>query len=772
MPRRTRRFATTFLNSDLSNTIMRSSHSYRFAAAGLLAAAAFSGAASSAHAQTPGCNALELTRSPSYVRVGHNNALIPNRFTVEAWVQLAANFPNRGTILRKESAIAGRESWLLRIEGRRLNFSIRGSSGFVATISPSTARIPTGVPVHVAASWDGATTRLYIDGRRVASRSARVGTPIRTAGDLRIGQGNLQSVEQFLGRLDEVRIWNTVRTDAEISSFRARIVSGLPGQVASYSLDRSFRDSSQRFDGRFVGSGQSFQPLRGPGPRLTERRSGSTNKVFRLGDINGDGYEDFAVGQRDGLRGASRRGALRVFSGFDHLQLFAFEGERDGNLFGSDADGGDINGDGIPEVLVGEPGHNNRRGRIWVIDGRTRQRRVFAEGTANASFGLLVRAMPYLDADGRCDVITTEGDKVRGLRADGSVLWTRTPSSGKLVGALDKIGDINGDGYDDCIAGIPSHRSSQDNEGRAQIISGRTGGSLHTVNGGTRNRRFGFVVTGVQGDIDGDKIPDFLVATPFDNGGRGLLSVRSGKNRLKIYPLISGGSGDLLGLAASALRGDFTGDGVPDMLISRRNGSQGRVTIFDARNGSFRGFVVSSSNSPTFGSSIAGLNSNGDRRPDILLAQGGVKMQILDRCPVDRAPQQQIYGAVCAGTRGRNPRLAVVDKMRARVASSYTMRVASARPGSVAILQLGVGRANIALDAIGMRGCRSLVATSLLSIVSAVDANGYSDVTLPVPDDASLAGVRVNYQALCLDQGGNAIGLTATNGAEIVHGSK
>jgi hypothetical protein len=79
---------------------------------------------------------------------------------------------------------------------------------------------PDPVPIntwsHLAVTWDGATMRLYVNGTQVASR-AQGGTLQGTAqgaGAVRIG--NNTYTENFLGRIDEVRIYNRALSGAEI----------------------------------------------------------------------------------------------------------------------------------------------------------------------------------------------------------------------------------------------------------------------------------------------------------------------------------------------------------------------------------------------------------------------------------------------------------------------------------------------------------------------------------------------------------------------------
>jgi len=78
---------------------------------------------------------------------------------------------------------------------------------------------------HLAATFDGATVRLFVNGAQVASQAQT--TPLATTnGTLQIGADSYG--EFFAGRIDEVRIYNRALTEAEIRSDMATPVDGTP----------------------------------------------------------------------------------------------------------------------------------------------------------------------------------------------------------------------------------------------------------------------------------------------------------------------------------------------------------------------------------------------------------------------------------------------------------------------------------------------------------------------------------------------------------------
>jgi hypothetical protein len=87
-----------------------------------------------------------------------------------------------------------------------------------------TAALPLNAWTHLAATYDGTTLRLYVNGTQVGSRSV-AGSIVTTTGALRIG-GNTVWGEWFKGRLDEVRIYNRPLSQSEIQHDMQTAVGG------------------------------------------------------------------------------------------------------------------------------------------------------------------------------------------------------------------------------------------------------------------------------------------------------------------------------------------------------------------------------------------------------------------------------------------------------------------------------------------------------------------------------------------------------------------
>ena len=99
------------------------------------------------------------------------------------------------------------------------------------------ALTPTGSLVvgrwdHFAGTYDGTTNRIYQNGELVAEQAHIAGGPVGTGGDLFIGFW--PSAWGFAGVIDEVRIWNAVRTEAEIEAWMSRPLTGSEPDLLGY----------------------------------------------------------------------------------------------------------------------------------------------------------------------------------------------------------------------------------------------------------------------------------------------------------------------------------------------------------------------------------------------------------------------------------------------------------------------------------------------------------------------------------------------------------
>ncbi|MBI4717255.1 MAG: FG-GAP repeat protein [Planctomycetes bacterium] len=138
-----------------------------------------------------------------------------------------------------------------------------------------------------------------------------------------------------------------------------------------------------------------------------------------LGDVNGDGYDDIVVGayEAGGEYYYSGNGQAYVFCGPDARRLWTWEGELGTSFLGFSVAGpGDVNLDGVPDVLVGAYGYSGypayASGKAYVFSGATSEVIFARTGTGYLEgFGESVAGCGDVDADGRPDILI--GAKLR-----------------------------------------------------------------------------------------------------------------------------------------------------------------------------------------------------------------------------------------------------------------------------------------------------------------------------------------------------------------------
>jgi len=198
---------------------------------------------------------LSFNGSSSYVTMGPAPALGSATFTIETW------FKRTGTGQTANSGTGGYLGIPLvckgvgEAEGSNVDanyfFAIRGSNNVIAADFEDTVDgtnhpvfgvtpIQTGVWYHAAATYDGTTWRLYLDGKLESELA--VGATPRFDSIQHFGLGAAFNSTgtpsgRFDGVLDEVRVWNHARTQAEIQATINSEVSSATGLLGRWGLN-------------------------------------------------------------------------------------------------------------------------------------------------------------------------------------------------------------------------------------------------------------------------------------------------------------------------------------------------------------------------------------------------------------------------------------------------------------------------------------------------------------------------------------------------------
>jgi hypothetical protein len=161
-------------------------------------------------------SALQFNGTSNLVTVPDTNALdLTTNMTLEAWVYPTVAPTGWRTIIAKE--MTGNVTYYLHACTSSSNRPATGARiGSVDQVLYGGTRLTANTWVHVAATYDGAMQRLFINGVQVASR-AQTGAMIVSTGAVRIG-GNQMFGEYFQGRIDDLRIYNRALSAAEITA--------------------------------------------------------------------------------------------------------------------------------------------------------------------------------------------------------------------------------------------------------------------------------------------------------------------------------------------------------------------------------------------------------------------------------------------------------------------------------------------------------------------------------------------------------------------------
>ena len=371
------------------------------------------------------------------------------------------------------------------------------------------------------------------------------------------------------------------------------------------------------------------------GFKITDIMGGIFGNSVSGGDINGDNYADLIIGARSesasyivygsigNIISPSIRSNINL-ANFSNSDGFVIKGAATGDYAGTSVSGaGDINKDGIPDLLIGAPWANaNVAGGAYVVYGGQ-------NGTI------------YLET-----LSSSQGFSIQG---DISSDLTGTSVSG--------IGDVNGDGIMDLMIGAPA---ANDEIGQVYVVYGGQNSTIQLssfpssqgfiIRGSSAERTTGISVSGT-GDVNQDGIPDLLMGTKVSNDNfNAAYLVYGGQNGtiyLETFPSIQGfvmqgeifvTQGDNSNNCSVSGTADIDGDGIPDMLlkldpisdyVSPGNaylvygGQKGKINLNDFPN--TQGFVITGALSNSYtGQSVSGTGDfNGDGIPDLLIGAPG-----------------------------------------------------------------------------------------------------------------------------------------------------
>jgi hypothetical protein len=351
--------------------------------------------------------------------------------------------------------------------------------------------------------------------------------------------------------------------------------------------------------------------------------------VGSIGDFDGDGVTDLAVGADKDDYGGMDRGSLYLFlmnanGTVKSSQRIAHNLAGGPRLANYDAFGkgvaalGDLDGDGVTELAVGAIGDNTGAfdtGAVYVLfmnpDLTVRRSQKIASGTGGGpelsrtdSFGFSVTSLGDLDGDGVGDMavgavgerLTPGAAYVLLMNSDGTVKRSQKISQGIGGGTgigefglfghgIASLGDINGDGVTDLAVGAPGQTDLGSTKNTVFVLFLNADGTVRSsqritsgIGGGPtlgEDDLFGSSLASL-GDIDGDGVTDVAVGAPrVGTSGAVYMLLLNANGTAKRSAKLGSDSGGVpavfrFGTSVASL-GDLDGDGLTDVAVGGRD---------------------------------------------------------------------------------------------------------------------------------------------------------------------------------------------------------
>ncbi|MBI4714245.1 FG-GAP repeat protein [Candidatus Uhrbacteria bacterium] len=291
----------------------------------------------------------------------------------------------------------------------------------------------------------------------------------------------------------------------------------------------------------------------------------ASKSIAAIGDVNGDWFEDILIGSPGNDEAGQNAGSAYIVfgpitSGMINLKdaKVRFLGEAENDSAGSVvASAGDANGDFIPDILISAPMHDGEKqniGAVYLLYGP------FDEGIVSLS--------------------------------DADVKYLGTTENGNAGASIAGGKDVNKDGLDDIIIGVPFDKSDQTQSSAIHFLLSPFESTpiVKTIlMGQDMEDQAGASVTFAD-DRNGDEVPEIVIGATFCDDGPnridvGCVYIVSGTEAtiegIRAIPssairITGENSGDNAGKAIQTV-GDVDGDSIRELIVGVQNNARGGV---------------------------------------------------------------------------------------------------------------------------------------------------------------------------------------------------
>lgn len=350
-----------------------------------------------------------------------------------------------------------------------------------------------------------------------------------------------------------------------------------------------------------------------------------------MGDVDGDGIADVVTSAPTKDIGGAKAGRVYVYSSRTGKLFWKVDGQP-GDQLGSGVEGaGDVDGDGVPDVVASAPG----AGRAFVYSGKDGHvLRTFAAEDKNDAFGSHVSSVGDVDRDGFADVVVgAPANRANGKGAGRAYVYSG--KDGHVL--LTLSGEREGDGFGSTVAGYSDKTRSfilvgapgagPRKTGRTYVYSGLSARPAFTIDSDDTGRALGAMFLSVPGDVDGDGIPD-VYASDFSNAAKGPMTgrvyIHSGRDGRRLFTFTGEMAGEGFGIGVAGA-GDVDHDGHDDLIIGSWQyagaaASGGRAYLYSGRDGQLLKTYTCRIPGDTFGFDAVGIGDvNHDGVTDLLI---------------------------------------------------------------------------------------------------------------------------------------------------------